>query len=403
MARAGRRDRGLYIRPNRSGKLEWWVRLSDNGRDRKFGSFPTKTAAREFYEKAKKEQKEGQFFPERYHRGHSPLTETVIASHLAVSTVKNQAAEKHYGAWWTVRLKGVRLNGVSPALLEDAQRALVAAGKAPQTVLHYLKFMRHILNDAIRYGKLDRNPFDKVTLPRLPKGKTRFLSVQEEARLLETLGPTYGPWARFAILTGLRLGEQMQMRWSDVNFEEHFVMLPSTKSGEPQYAKLNQEAVAILLRLSSWQRSEHVFPSQNLARPMNQRNFTTRIFRPAVTRAKLEGVTWHTLRHTTASRAAMSGHHEGTIAALLRHRNTGLVQRYAHLHPDYLAGVLEDVAQFGKRTDISVQSGPKGEGQHRTGPKTGIEGVQEGDMKTEVFEKLERAMGFEPTTTSLGS
>ncbi len=39
----------------------------------------------------------------------------VIATHLAVSTVKNQAAEKHYGAWWAVRLKGVRLSGVTPA------------------------------------------------------------------------------------------------------------------------------------------------------------------------------------------------------------------------------------------------------------------------------------------------
>ncbi len=62
MARVGLRDRGLYTRPNGSGKLEWWVRLSHNGRDRKFGSFPMKTAAREFYEKAKKEQKEGNSF-----------------------------------------------------------------------------------------------------------------------------------------------------------------------------------------------------------------------------------------------------------------------------------------------------------------------------------------------------
>ena len=44
----------------------WYVRLYHHGKERRFGSFPTKTAARDFYEKAKLEQKEGRFFPERF-------------------------------------------------------------------------------------------------------------------------------------------------------------------------------------------------------------------------------------------------------------------------------------------------------------------------------------------------
>ncbi len=99
----------------------------------------------------------------------------------------------------------------------------------------------------------------------------------------------------------------------------------------------------------------------------------------------------------------MSGHHEGTIAALGRHSGTGLVRRYAHLHPDYLAGVLEDVASFGKRTDAPVQALSEGETTYGTGPKTGNEGQQKGTLSTEIVKRLERAMGFEPTTTSLGS
>ena len=403
MARQGRKDRGLYTRPDASGKLGWWVRLSHNGHDRKFGSFPTKTAAREFYEKAKKEQKEGHFFPERYQRGSSPLAETVIDTHLTVSTVKNQPAEKNYGAWWTARLKGLRLNGISPALLEEAQRDLFAAGKAQQTVLHYMKFLRHLLNEAVRHGKLERNPFDNVTLPKIPKPKSRFLTIEEEARLLTQLGPTYGPWARFAILTGLRLGEQMRMRWADVNFDQAVATLPVTKAGEPQYAKLNQEALGILRGLSSWHRSVWVFPSENPHNHIDQRNFTTRIFGPAVVAAKLDKMTWHTLRHTFASRLAMSNHTGGTIAACLRHSTDALVRRYAHLHPDYLAGALEDVARFGKRTETPSQARPEGEMSNGTGPKTGTEGAMEKDGKVEVVDKLERAMGFEPTTTSLGS
>jgi hypothetical protein len=58
MARLGRKDRGLYSKL-REGKAVWFVRLYHIGRESRFGSFPTKTAAREFYEKAKREQKEG--------------------------------------------------------------------------------------------------------------------------------------------------------------------------------------------------------------------------------------------------------------------------------------------------------------------------------------------------------
>jgi integrase len=66
---------------------------------------------------------------------------------------------------------------------------------------------------------------------------------------------------------------------------------------------------------------------------MDQWNFYSRVFVPAAQAMKLEGVTWHTLRHTLASRLAMSDQAEGTIAALLRHSTTGLVRRYAHLFP----------------------------------------------------------------------
>jgi hypothetical protein len=65
MARAGRKDRGLLAKKDSTGKPVWYVRIYHEGRERRFGSFSTKTAARDFYEKAKQEQKTGRFFPER--------------------------------------------------------------------------------------------------------------------------------------------------------------------------------------------------------------------------------------------------------------------------------------------------------------------------------------------------
>jgi hypothetical protein len=77
-------------------------------------------------------------------------------------------------------------------------------------------------------------------------------------------------------------------------------------------------------------------------------NFYGRVFLPAVKTAKLEEVTWHTLRHTYPSRLSMNGHGDSTIAALLRHTGTTLVQRYAHLSPTHLKSAVEGVSGLGE-------------------------------------------------------
>ncbi len=48
--------------------------------------------------------------------------------------------------------------------------------------MHYMKFIRHVMNIAVRDWKLDRNPKHKVALPKLHKGRLRFLSVEEEQK-----------------------------------------------------------------------------------------------------------------------------------------------------------------------------------------------------------------------------
>ena len=355
MARAGRKDRGLLSKLDSAGKTLWYVRLCADGRDRRFGAFKNKTEARDFYEKAKQEQKQGRFFPERYQCGGYVFVEELLTRRAETTTVKNPATEKYYMTWWTERLKGLRVNHVTPAVIEDAQRDLLAKQYASQTVVHYLKALRHVLNLAVRNGQLDRNPFARVQLVKVKNGKTRFLSPEEETRLLEKLGPIYGPWARLAILTGLRLGEQFRLRWADVDLDRGLITLPETKAGTVQYVRLNDEAKGILRTRQIQQMNRHgaspfVYPSNTLATPLDQRNFYARIFRPAVVALHMEDVGWHTLRHTFASRLAMSGQTEGTIATLLRHSTNTLVRRYAHLSPSHLNAAVETVAAYGKPT-----------------------------------------------------
>ena len=395
MARLGRKDRGLLAKKDSTGKLVWYVRLYHEGQERRFGAFKNKTEARDFYEKAKQEQKQGRFFPERYRRGGRELASAVIANYLATLPTSGKkpttiADEKYYGQWWTDRLAGKALHAVSPSLLDEAMAYLAARNYTPQTIVHYMKFLRHVFRWAIGRGVIEKSPFTSVKLPTVRAGKTRFLSIEEEARLCQAIGKPYDAWIRLAILTGLRRSEQFGLRWSDIDLDRGLITLPHTKSGHVQYVHFMEEAKAILHRLIPGNTSVWVFPSENPETHLDSDNFYGRVYMTALEKAKLEGVTWHSLRHTFASRLAMNGQAPSTIAALLRHSGTDLVARYAHLSPTHLQGALEGVAGFGKEKRETAQDVPESRQEGKiSNPTVTVTGMEHEELELKEVQVIE--------------
>ena len=375
MARKGRVDRGLVQRRNAAGEKVWYVRLYHHGKEEWFGSFEGKTAARDFYEDAKSRQRKKKFFPEQYQLRTSDTMTSIIDRYLdklegSGKKKKTILDERLYGKWWKKRLDGIRLNTLTAEVIDELKRELTLKVLAPQTVLHTLKFLRHVLYSEIGKAKLFDNPFEKVQLPKVRASKTRYLSPAEEKSLCDKIGPTYAPWVRLAILTGMRRGEQLGLRWQDLDIEKGLAALPDTKTGGVQYVYLNDEAQGILRQLQNQQLERArcgtwVFPSENPARHVDADNFYGRVFLPAVREIKLEGVSWHTLRHTFASRLAMGGQNASTIAELLRHSGLDLVKRYAHLSPSHMKQAVEGVASFGK------EGNPGGRESESTTPTSG--------------------------------
>jgi integrase len=175
--------------------------------------------------------------------------------------------------------------------------------------------------------------------------------------------------------------------------------LRRTKAGDVQHVPLNAEAVHLLERLHAIAeaqsiatpslRSPWVFPSLNPDQPIDACNFYRRQYLKAVQDAELQGVTWHTLRHTFASRLAMSGVTEYDIASCLRHAGTNLVRRYAHLSPTHLRSVVERVSAYGKLTieTPASQPGRLPQIQSETVTRTGNGAGQEQGEQAKVFEK----------------
>ena len=279
MARAGRKDRGLLSKLDSAGKALWYVRLYHEGRERRFGSFSTKTKAREFYSKAKNEQQEGRFFPERFQQGGYAKLEEVLDGYLAAFTGRSKRDEERFKKKWVAIFPAARLNVLTPTALEGA-RAQLAEGRTPQTVNRYMGFLRRVLNKAVRDGQLTSNPVSRIKMFREPAGKTRFLSPAEEHTLCEALGAVHARWVRLAVLTGMRQMEQFSLRWEHVDLERGVLTLPTTKAGGVQYVRLNEEARTLLRGFNSWQSSVWVFPSENAATHADPRNFYRRVYLP---------------------------------------------------------------------------------------------------------------------------
>ena len=185
---------------------------------------------------------------------------------------------------------------------------------------------------------------------RYPERKREcFLSIDDFAALGVALSARetrdrHSTFARAAIgmllLSGMRLREVLQLRWTEVDLARGLLFLRDSKTGAKPVI-LGKHAIELLSTLPRQAQSPWVFPSSvDPAKPM----YDLKKAWSTVTRlANLNGVRIHDLRHSFASVAAGSGGSLPMIGRLLGHTQTQTTARYAHLANDP-ARALADVA-----------------------------------------------------------
>jgi len=202
-------------------------------------------------------------------------------------------------------------------------------GNRNSTVNRKLAVLSKLLRKHHKTGGLDRLP-DFQKLPER-NGRIRFLSRDEEAFLfaaLELQEVTYGNLARFLVDTGARVGEAINLRWTDIHGET--ATFWETKAHTPRSVPLTDRALLAL----EHQRSMALGPFAKVRYP-NFRNAWIK----ARKRAGLSSdpqVVPHILRHTCASRLAQSGVDIKRIQEFLGHKTLAMTLRYAHLAPRHL-------------------------------------------------------------------
>ena len=189
--------------------------------------------------------------------------------------------------------------------------------------------MSTVFREGKRNNKITHNPARSTSRVKQAAGRIRFLTPTEEIRLSKEIPPVCIPQLDIALYTGMRKGKQFSVRWRQVDLDHRDVFLEDTKNGTSRHIHLNSTAMTVLTRM----REEHdrlglpddttIFVSQRHGTIANPRKW----FETALAKAGIEGVTWHTLRHTFASRLVMAGVHLKTVQELMGHKSMAMTVR----------------------------------------------------------------------------
>lgn len=274
----------------------------------------------------------------------SPKTVAEIAAVYLSLTPMRDAMVRPRLLFWLDRFGARPMADLTPddidAGLAELETAQSKSGrvKSGPTVNRY----RMALQSVIRFAKQKRllprgwvSPFQDIPQHKENPGKLRFLTVEEENRLMDAA--RLQSWVllplliRLAIVTGLRRGALLALCWRDVVLEgdSPHVAVARTKNGDSHVSPITPDLVQEFRRMRriKSEEDELIFSGKHRNRPHDFRHG----FWEACKLAGLEDVTFHTLRHTSCSRLAQAGVDILAIAEHAGHRSLSMTRRYSHL------------------------------------------------------------------------
>ncbi len=332
---------GLYKR----GSV-WWMSFSHNGRQyRRSTEAEDKKLATRIFDKIKGELAEGKWFDT------APVQKCtfseLIDKYMEEYSAVNKAASSHKrDKSIVIQLKGYfgrcYLEEITPALISSYKVKRRKDGVSPRTINYELIVMSHAFNMAMReWGLASDNPVAKVRKDRVSNTIERWLTFEEEERLLKESPGWLQDIITFAIYTGLRQSEILDLKWSQIDMERRTVTISEQKNRCIDTLPLNETALKILINRYQLNVSpeQYVFPNTQGER--KGARLLLKAFYAAMKKAEISNFRFHDLRHTFATRLIRNGADLYTVQKLGRWKTVSMVQRYAHHHTESLRAAIE--------------------------------------------------------------
>lgn len=255
----------------------------------------------------------------------------------------------------------VKLADLRPEHLQRFYTTKTEAGLSARTVRYLHGLLHHTLDQALKWGLVPRNVCEAVVPPRLARRSMQTLTPAEAQHLLEALRKDrlYALYL-LAISTGMRQGEILGLRWTEVDLDGGTVRVvraiqrikgqgyvvsdPKTERGRRAIAlpkitvtalreHQKQQAAEKATAEAEWQEQGLVFTT-HIGTPLDARNIL-RHFKAALEEAGLPEMRFHDLRHTAATLLLLQEIHPKIVQEMLGHSSITLtLDTYSHVLPD---------------------------------------------------------------------
>jgi integrase len=276
----------------------------------------------------------------------------------------------------------MKLQRVTGSDLNKLYAHLLVKGSAkkgklsPRTVRYVHTILGAAFGDAVRWGRLTRNPADAATPPRAvdahaPEMVTwdgatvnAFLTAEKDTR--------YTPAFTFLVTTGTRRGEALGVRWSDLDLKagrvsirqtikvvgNEIVISPRTKSAKARVIVLDRRTVAALRAWRTTQQRERLLQGAHVreddlvfalpdGRPYHPDRFSREFIRRQERHAVGPMIRLHDLRHTWATLALLEGVHPKVVQERLGHSSIAItLDLYSHVTDPMKSDAAEQVASL---------------------------------------------------------
>jgi integrase len=265
------------------------------------------------------------------------------------------------------------LNKLTPQHVQALYARKLAEGLSPTTVHHIHEVFHAALQGALRLNLVLRNVSDLVDPPRMTRRTLTTLTEQQAQQLVASVaGTRWEALYVLALTTGMRMGELLALRWSDINLADGSLQIHSTlffDAGAPYFSEpktahsrrriaLGRRAVDALARhrelikleemqaAARWTDLNLVFPDCQ-GRPINGKNLLRAYFRPHLAHAGLPLIRFHDLRHTAATLLLGRGVNPKVVSEMLGHSTIAItLDIYSHVVPhmqQQAASIMDDV------------------------------------------------------------
>ncbi|HEV8661543.1 MAG TPA: tyrosine-type recombinase/integrase [Candidatus Methylomirabilis sp.] len=235
--------------------------------------------------------------------------------------------------------------------IERWQADLLSRGEpGPRSVEICRTVLGTLLKDARQKGRIYVNPMEAVRRFPVPKRELRYLTAEQVRLLCEHVGRVYGVLFLVMAFCGLRIGEALGLRWSDLDARHRRLLIQrqviwrrkkDCKAGEPRWAiaepksEAGQRAVEIPAPLFPFLEAHRetqngspnplglVFPSED-GTPLYPGNVRSRHFAPALKALGVEGIRPHDFRRTFIALHVEAGTHPKQIQERVGHSSIKL-------------------------------------------------------------------------------